>query len=277
MDPTLVGVIIGSVLSFLGTSIGQLLNIRRDGNQWEREQLARERELVREEERRRRVEEQEAKARLREIYQECIQALSTIVADQREQLKLSAEERSEIFRTANRWLSLLSLHRQAHYSSSNDSFFRDFDLFVSDANYYARDLRNTVMELAMTDLELFPDAILEVERPDAKTFQMAIDDDFRKEQLLEGIELPRIHSFQCSLSSLKPSQREILWDMYFPTRGRLPERLVLYTPAYDESTKELKPQSEQWRGRINPLASSPEEVIDAWEADYELALGAVEV
>lgn len=275
MDPTLVGVIIGSVLSFLGTSINQLLNISRDGKQWEREQEAEERKLVREEEKQRRIEKQEAKARLREIYQESIQALSTIVANQKEALALTPVEKTELFADANRWLSLLSLHRQAFYSSAHDTFHRDFDHFVTEPDFYASYLRNTVIDLAMTDLDLFPDAIQKAEAPDMKFFQMTVADDFRKEQLLAGVEVQRTQSFQCSLASIKPSQREKLWNAYFPSPGRIPERVVLYTPVFDDASKNFNLSVEHWRGSINPNVSSPEEVIDAWEADYEEAIGTI--
>lgn len=267
MDPTLVGVIIGSVLSLAGTFATQWLTMQKEEKHWHRQHEA-------EEEKRIRDEQKACRENLRNMYHNCIRVLSLIVTagSRSASVELTDEERSQLYQEAHKSLTSLSLHLRDSYSSNAlSNFLSEFSIFTEYGDKTdAKDLRNQVIELAMNDKELFPRALLlETEEPADMRIQIQIDNDFRRQQFVEGVELPDSYEFSCDFSDLTTEQRQKLWDTY----EKAPHNLYsLPIPRYDGNKKQIILKGGGWAARLNPLTTDPKEILNAWEADYDKAL-----
>jgi hypothetical protein len=270
MDPTIIGVIIGSLASFLGTFFAQWFTMRREEQQWHRQQEAEEKKQVRE--------EQKAKREaIRDAYHNCIQALSLLIAGKLDNVKLTDEEQLELYREAQKWLTLVALHHRDSYDETGRS-----RTFLTDLRYFTerselgttRPLRDAVIKLAMNDPDLFPDAPIEVPDPSERTITVEIDQEFRRSQFLKGVELPAQYQFAIRIDDLSPEQRRKFWDMYFDkgtnTVGHRFGGLPM--PSYNEKANQVILRGGSWEARIDPLRTEPKDIIRAWELDFEKAL-----
>jgi hypothetical protein len=272
MDSTLVGVIVGSLLSFLGTYAGHWFTMRREEKQWHRQQEAEREKRIREA----RKANREA---IRNAYQNCIHTLSLLVATEfnEESLKTADEERLDIYREAHRWLTLVALYlrdREGGGDTGNASFYSTFRHFAETANKHsASSLRDRVIEFALNDRRLFPDAPIQAEDPSERRVMIQIDQAFRRRQFLEGVELPESYEFGIRIEDLTPEQRRKLWDTFFDTYKEVPRRFGgLPVPSYNEEKKQIILRGGNWAARMNPLVSDPKDIIRAWELDYEKSL-----
>ncbi|MDY6994122.1 MAG: hypothetical protein SVR94_16170, partial [Pseudomonadota bacterium] len=136
-----------------------------------------------------------------------------------------------------------------------------------------RRLRDLVLSLLMTDKELFPNFpdINEKETYDI-CISIKFDEEFRREQFLDGIDIPQNYSFKIKIDELTTKQRMLLWDLYYDSYHELPKRLEgLSLPTYDEKNKKINLGGKSWAARINPYVSERKEIMNAWQTDYENA------
>jgi hypothetical protein len=271
MDSTLVGVIIGSLLSFFGTYIGHWFTMRREEKQWKRQQEA---------EREKRIREAQKANResIRDAYQNCIHTLSLLVTAEfnEKSIKVADEERLDLHREAHKWLTLVALYQRDREGdgSIDESFYSEFDRFAEEADKYsARSLRDQVIKFALNDRRLFPDVPAQTKDPSERKVKIKIDQEFRRCQFLEGVELPESYEFGFHITDLTPEQRRKLWEIFFDTYKKVPHRFGgLPIPSYDEEKKQIILRGGSWTARMNPLAGDPKDIIRAWELDYEQAL-----
>jgi hypothetical protein len=266
IEPTLLGVIIGSGLSLVGNFLTQWATIWKEERQWKRQQAAEEKKMHR-------LETKEKIRSIKNIYQNCISRLSLLVAIGEKQLEISNEELMKIHQEAVEWLALLSLHHRDLNSDNMPNLSREIHDFCEDASGEARFLLPQINKFAMEDKFLFPGAEIKKSDPKVRRVQMNIDETFRRQQAIEGIELGQSHVFECNISILSNSQREKLWDMHYESRKSIPPIIHLSVPKFDERLKIIALKGPGiWTGKLNPHITPPEEIFNAWEKDYNDAL-----
>lgn len=276
MDSTLLGVIIGSGMTFAGGFLNQLLSTYKEKKQWDRQRTS-----AKEDKREEII--QKEKEYLRELYYKCLLSLSVYISKENENAKEEKKvDLSEYRKEAHHWLSLLSLRwRDTKLEELVDNFLDDYD---SDT------LRKYVLELAKKEQSFFhsnsevsDDNSIETETSqqsnDNKTITIGIDNDFRKQHIIEtGEELPKSYQFECKLTELKPIHREKLVDIYFKNQWTIPIESQLNVPmcvqtgtsvSNNEQKKIMNIRYELWKAKLNPLKMNSSEILDCWVKDYD--------
>jgi hypothetical protein len=260
IDSALVGVIIGSLLSLASNFVVQLLSIKKEERQWERQQRAEDKKRTLDEERQR-IE------KTRQIYHNCISRLSLIESSKSDMSELSNEKLQVLNQETIEWLSLLSLHQRDLYEENRHSLHTLFRDFVSQPKAFAGIVLQEVYKLAMSDKVLFPNVAFKTRDPNRKRVQLNIPQNFRREQIVSGIELKPSYMVEVDISKLKPSQREKLWDQ---NNNQIPDAIHLRLPQFNERTKQIELRGQvSWEASINPNETSIEEIFDRWEQDYD--------
>ena len=264
LDPGLVGVVIGSLLSLVGNIATQWFSTRKEEKQWQREQDAEVTKQMRDDENQR-IEN------IRNIYHNCIRSLSIIQASKSEGFKISDDEIARVNQEAFEWLSMLSLHHNEVYGESIFNFHTKFKNFLDRPNFYSSTLLNEVYELAMLDKTLFPQSKIKNNQFDDKKFklQLEINRDYIRKKMIEGVILKDSYTLDFEISQIKESHRKKIWDLY----SGIPQRIILSLPSYNKEKKMIEFRaSGPWKGRVNPNEESLEEIFDEWEKDYDIAL-----
>lgn len=135
-------------------------------------------------------------------------------------------------------------------------------------------MKDYLYKYALEDKLFFPN--IEFKKKDStklnkKSIGISTDPKFRKEEFIKGVEVPSNLGFDCDLKQLSDSQRQKLWDSVGENNLRN-NRISLRTPKYNNQNKQLSLDGAYWQARINPLTSTPEEIFNAWEIDYDKAL-----
>jgi hypothetical protein len=275
MDSTALGVIIGSAVTFLSTFVSHWFTQRREERLWLRQQEAVEKERIRDE-------KQKEKEQLQEIYQKCLRSLSTIVAAHQANLTLSDEKRLQRLEETYNWLNLLSLTHQNKDKKEVLEFDTCLNNFTQDSNkYVAESLLESIAILARKDEVLYPEVSTSVSESTANSGDKAviidINSEFRRQQLIEGIELPLAYRFYFTLLNLSKTQREKLAIIYFESHKTIPDEVVLYLPYYHEKSKKIFFNRSPYRLKMNPLTAEPKGIFNAWESAFDKALLEAEV
>lgn len=269
MDSTLLAVLIGALASIPGTLLTHWFTSRKEDKRWKRQQETEQRKLARDEERSR-------KQHLQELYQNCIYFLSLLVTDEAtEQIaKMAQDDRLRVYHDAQRWLTLLSLHQQKTYYVGGPTFHYYLKQFTEHSTGSAAKLREEVLKLVMDDIELFPKPIEEAQKinetkqPVEKRVKFQIDEEFRRQQLLKGVQLPLSFVFTCKLSTFTPGQRKKLLDMYFDTNKDIPSDFSLLLPIFHTRLKRIVLGGATWKAQLNPYQAKPQEILKEWERAY---------
>lgn len=278
-------VLLGSVAGATATLIGSLINSWYSSSQakaqWDRQQDAEEKNWTREsqkvEENRVREERTRYVQEIRHLYQRCIKSLSALAAaeDQDSQVKLTDDKRLALVEEVHDAISALVL-RRPHI---NPSKLNNFNGFTTSPGSNAVDLRDEILAMAQLDPDLFaqktkiaaPSPKELVDRKGIHRIDFHIDEDFRREQLVKGVELPRRSSIECTLQELTSGQREKLLDAHFKSNFNIPSLLQLNLPMLTNN-KTVDLLSNRWKARLNPHTATPQEILAQWEADYEAAM-----
>lgn len=258
-------VVVSSLLTFLGSLLNSWLTGRREAKQWTRQQKADEAKSLREE-------KLEEKKQRRLIAHNVLARLSHLMSiDETETPELQAQ-RSSLVTEAITELTHLSIQYHTSENSKVLEFDKSLKSFIhSPSRFTTGLLRDAVSALIMEDKILFPEGVplIETKVPEEKPkepalhFAMQIDDDFRREQVInEGIPVPRIYNFASPLSQLTQSQRELLADIYFSQHREIPGVVNLPMPT------PTSPGDGRWRGKINPTEDNHADVLKLWEQDY---------
>lgn len=265
MDSTIVGVIIGSGLSLLGNAINQVFLSWKEQKQWKNQQSAEQMSWSRNE-------QKKEKEYLREIYQHSLRSLSVFIAfaDQAKEDE-EKQKRLELIDEIHKWVTMLLLR---HSSSSLDRALTSFTTWPDDDE--ARKLRNEIIKLSEREEGFFINELrkqtenIEIRTdPDIRKIQITIDNEYRKQQIIEGVEISQGYTFTIGLSEMSKSQREKLTDIFFQSRNTIPDNFNLYIPVYNQGAKQINMQGKQWQAKLNPQQTKPNEILNSWEIDFE--------
>lgn len=270
LDPTLIGVIIGSSLSLFGNILTQYFATKKEDRQWERQRLSSK------EEREEKNKEHEIK-HLRELYHNCVLSLSVYMMHTQKKTNSNDEEipsHIEEIKEVYHWLSLLLLrHPHKKLSQLIDSFLHHPD------DYYAEQLRKYVLELVEHEKVLdSPDRIKEslssdkqqAEKGRIVTFK--ISDNYLREQMVAGVELPQSHYYSYEFDQIKEVHRDRLLQIYFQTSKKIPQNSQLSLPVHRSGAKQIQYQGKPWEAELNPFTSNVNEVLDLWCKAYDQSL-----
>jgi hypothetical protein len=267
-------VALGSFLTFLGGVINNWFASRRETKQWLRQQNA--------DQNKRRHEERKAeRERRREIYLNSLTCLTSLRSANEDETPLPPEELRKRVEETLKWLNQLSLPYRVNESEQVSKFHTQLELFIDNPLSEASDMKAVVTELAMTDRTLFPSgpkeepkmltATGDLPNEETITFQMDVNDDFRKQQIKNAILVPQTHIFTLQLSDLTEQQRELLAEIYFPNHKRIPATIQLPMPSAKLNTNYPYLMGSNWKARCNPHTTKPNELLNLWEQDYKEA------
>lgn len=164
MDGAFLPFLIGGLVTLGGTYLANYFTLRREREQWERQQRVEREKLGREERER-------AREQLREIYSNCIRGLSTYLdapsypdeddydmttSEGRKQYQQDWEARAEIrnkyYVEAQHWLWLLSINLEDVEEDELSKFNEELRLFIEDRG--VNELREIILSLARNDSRL---------------------------------------------------------------------------------------------------------------------------
>ncbi|MBN7827775.1 hypothetical protein [Bowmanella dokdonensis] len=268
LDPTLIGVIIGSFLSLIGNVLTQHFSIKKEERQWERQRVSSK------EEREEKSKEHEIE-HLRELYHNCVLSLSVYMTHaQKNTNEEETTKNIEEIRDIHHWLSLLLLrHPHKRLSQLIDSFLHHPD------DYYAEQLRKYVLELVEHEKVLdSPDRIKESLSSDkqqaekGRTVTFKISDNYRREQMVAGVELPQSHYYSYKFDQIKEAHRDRLLQIYFQTSKKIPQNSQLSLPVHRPGAKQIQYQGKAWEAELNPFTSNVNDVLDIWCKAYDQSL-----
>lgn len=256
----MLGVALGTVLSTLGSLLTQFLSHQREDRKWVRERAAHsEDQALRQE-----IEERD---NLRELYHQCVLSLSVYLTHARKRNGDQQPDLTESLAEVHQWLSLLAIrHPSKEFLSMIDNFLDDPDEF------YADKLRKYVLALAKVETRLFgADASMEEfeddDKPTPDTMSFIIDPEFRKLQMLDGVELPRVYQAEYDFKTLPREHKQRILDIYFHATKPLPKNIQLNLPVHTPNAKHLSHKI--WEAKMDPSKSNLNDVLDAWGKEYD--------
>jgi hypothetical protein len=271
MDSTILGVIIGAVLSWPI----QLLGMFREERQWQRQQQA--------EEQKRLAETFKAdREHLREAYQNATRALSLMIELNSENSGVRATDAEVVQFRDETYKSLAELDIWLNAPGTpnyvNGGWFRQIlDQFLSNPQDEALVLRKVIGYVLQSDERLVQQSPKADSKPtrsiakgdfEPRQITVVIDTDFRQQEFIRGHELPELYTFDCDLSELTPSQRRKILEINSEVYNQPPD----FTLAPTSFTLKLTASSaggNAWKARLNPTKASRKKLFAAWEADYD--------
>jgi hypothetical protein len=259
-----IGVVIGSGLSLFGTMLSQIILSRKEQKQWENQQNAEKTAWTRNE-------QKKEKEYLREIYQNSLRSLSVFIALENQKEESKGQQKIDAINEVHKWVTMLLLrHSDSKLDNAINSFTSDPDKYEADT------LRNEIIELSNREegffLNQLNDKSEKIETPvdqDIRLIKMIVDDNFRKQQLIDGVELPQRYEFKLKLSNMSNSQREKLAEIFFQTHKTIPSQLNLYLPVLNKGVKQINMSGKQWQAQLNPKTTEPESILSCWENDFD--------
>jgi hypothetical protein len=274
----LTGVIIGASIAAFVALVGHVVNVfntwltsKKETEQWRRQQNA-------DRDKRRHEEKKADRERRREIYLNSLTCLTQLMSANEGKTPLPPEELRKRVEETLKWLNLLSLPYRVDENAKVEVFHVRLEEFIGSPLGNAGEMKEAVADLAMTDKTLFPNApeepeITTIEKPSQETitFQMAVDDEFRKEQIIKGVVVPQSNTFTFSLADLSEDQRELLANIYFFSYKTIPHTIQLPMPSSKPNPTHPYSSGLAWKGRCNPVTTSPTEMLKMWETDYREA------
>lgn len=282
MNDAVLGVIIGAVVTIVGTLINHWFTLHREKVQWLRQQKAEEEKWSRiekaKEKERVRQQKQKQEKHIRELYQRSLQSLSALSAQDSgdTEFLIQGDKRLTLIEEAYKSVSALAI-------SNPDTLEKDPD-FSTYLNRFSQNPDSWITRLRETIYKFFPKDGKLVRKPEEKhtestgeeyTIQtyISISNNFRKEQLMQGEFVPSGFSITHDFRKLTQSQRRKLVDTHFEKHNHsLPKNVSLYLPSYNPTSKKIYLENTRWVASLNPKTSTPEEIFNAWESDYDLAL-----
>ena len=258
-----IGVVIGSALSLFGTVLSQIILSRKEQKQWENQQKAEKTAWER-------SEQKKEKEYLREIYQNSLQALSIFISIENQKEETKGQQQFEVIEEIHKWVTKLLLRH------SNPKLYSAFNEFANDPDEYeAKGLIKQIIELSnqeesffLKQLNTVPEKTEKSTNPDLRNIHIVIDDNFRKQQIIDGVEIPQRNEIKIKLSEMSNSQREKLTEIYFKHNKTIPLILRLYLPIHDARANQIQIRGKEWQAKINPACTGPCDILTLWEEDY---------
>jgi len=266
-----IGVIIGGIITIAGNIINNHYSLKKQKEQFKSEQEAKQKEWLRNE-------HKAESEKLRNVFQNAHLTISTFIASEfigSEQKnvndKVDSEKKVQLVREVLESFSLITLR----YPSDSE-LLQKLEGFIMDPDEYrALELRDKLKEIVLREGDFFletPDVSSVEESDDEKNrkIHFRVDDEYRKKQLIEGIEIEQSQSKKFNVSELTKSQREKLVKAYFG--NALPTNITLRLPTFNETNGEIVFNQTKWEAKINPMDLDASEIISSWEDDFEEAL-----
>ena len=258
---TLFGVLMGSGLSLIGSILTQYLSNRKDAQQWDREQAAKnhERDLERE------IKKDEE---LEALYHQCIGCLSVYIATIHPNSKVTNADLSSLTKDVHNSLSKLVVKHP------DEILLRALDNFLSypDAGEANR-IRKYILEIIKKDYR--PENSVDVNDNAPVTISEAqrvitfpIDKEFQKSLMTQGVELPNNFKLKYETQDLLPKYREKLLEIYFPSHRKIPDQAALMLPT-KQGRATVVTYTKIWEAKVNPFDVGLNGVLDEWAADFE--------
>lgn len=218
-----------------------------------------------------RNEQKKEKEYLREIYQNSLRALSVFIALENQKEESNGQQKIEAINEVHKWATMLLLrHSDSKLANALSSFTTDPD------EYWANLLKKEIIELSAREEGFFinqlNDKSEKIETPvdqDLRLITISVDDNFRKQQLIEGVEIPQRYEFKFKLSKMSNSQRKKLAEIFFQNHKSIPSQLILYLPAHYQGAKQINMSGKQWQAQLNPKTTEPENILNCWEYDFD--------
>jgi hypothetical protein len=263
--------LIGALIVVLTTQIKDFFEHRRsrqkEAEQWERQKEA-------EESRRKREEATAERQLVRDIYHKCISRLSLIISINLEKSEMGQEEKLGLYKDTLEWLSLLVLYKSDLGENEQRRFQQAIGDFTMNPAMYALFLLDDVKAMAMSERILAPGRPEPKEKnPSERSMQVWLDESFRRTMAIEGKELQTGYRVNWDFRTITPSQRQKLWDMYYPRGQNVPSTIELALPMFDNNTQQVILKGPKtWKAKLDLTACSAQEIFNAWEVDFEEAL-----
>ena len=259
-----IGVVIGSALSLLGTVLSQIILSRKEQKQWENQQAAEKIAWTRNE-------QKKEKEYLRKIYQNSLRAVTLFISLENQKEELKAHQKLEAINETHKWATKLLLrHSDSNLDNALISFAYDPDENRADK------LRKVIIELSEREEDFFVYQLNnkseKIETPvdqDLRLIKISVDDNFRKQQLIEGIEIPQKYEFLFKLSKMSNCQRKKLTEIFFQYHKSIPNQLILYLPVHNKGAKQINMSGKQWQAQLNPKMTDLETILNCWENDFD--------
>ena len=260
-----IGVVIGSGLSLFGTVLSQIILSRKEQRHWKNQQVAEKAAWNRNE-------QKKEKEYLREIYQNSLRSLSVFIAleDQKEK-EAKGLQNIEVINDVHKWVTMLLLR---HSNSDLDDALNSFITWPEERE--AMDLRKEIIQLSNSEEGFFlnelkdqPKKSKESTDPDIRTIHIAINNDFRKQQLIEGVEISQNYQFEFKLSTMSKSQREKLSEIFFNSHKTIPRNFSLSLPVDTKGAKQIHMSGKPWQAALDPNTTEPEVILSRWEKDFD--------
>lgn len=259
-----IGVVLGSGLSLFGTILSQIILSRKEQRQWENQQVAEKTAWTRNE-------QKKEKEYLREIYQNSLRSLSVFIALENQKEETKGQQKLELIDEIHKWATMLLLrHSESKLDNALSSFTSDPD------EYSAKNLREEIVELSNREEGFFINNLnYKSEKnetcvdPDLRLIKISIDDNFRKQQLIDGVEIAQRYEFNFKLSKMAKSQREKLAEIFFQNHKTIPSQVILYLPVHNKGVKQLNMSGKQWQAQLDPNTTKPESILSCWEKDFD--------
>jgi hypothetical protein len=148
------GVVIGGMLTAVGSLLGHIFVMHKEAKQWLRQQEADERKRIQES-------ESLERERLRSAYTRCLCALSLLDAiemgDEDRKVSVTTEEMARILEEAQASLAMLLLYNpKSDDEPEVERFYKTADEFSRKPGFLASVLRRHLLKLAAHDRRLFP-------------------------------------------------------------------------------------------------------------------------
>ena len=256
----MLGVILGTGLSTIGSLFTQFLTNRRDEKKWERERAAQKEDKAF-------ASEVADREDLVELYHQCVNTLSTFITCAQNKAGEAEPDVTQPLADVHQWLSLLAIrHPTKEFLEKIDDFLE------SPLKIFADRLRKHVLDLAKADAQRFgeyvyADEIEDDNQPTQTSIQFIIESDFRKLQMLDGLDLPRVYRTQYDFMALSREHRQRILDLFFDAKKTLPNTIQLHIPAHSPNSPGLG--RKVWEAKIDPNKSNLNDVLDVWAKEYD--------
>jgi len=278
MESTLLGVVIGSSVTFLGTFVSHAFTLAKEIRLWKLQQKS-------ESEKRNREDRKKQEKNIKDAYYNCINNLSLLVAsksENTEDIELDKEKFIKAYEDSLKYLTILSLHNRDRLLEEDNSKFLDDLKYYRNSfeKYTAQRLLKEVNNLAINDNLLFDIPIKSNEQNKSKDiykFKCFVSQNLRKKCFIKGVILNSSYSFQLELSSISNSQRKLLWELHFqPPSSTLPNDIGHLKLPSIGNKKDISPQGANWEIDFNPIELDEKIILQKWENDCKKILKKLE-
>jgi hypothetical protein len=253
----LIGVLIGSVMTFVGNILREFLAARKDTLQWKNQRIA----LKEDRDETRRNEE---RTYATNVYHQCIHRLSHLVSFYSKNKDDNSQQILDLIQEANEWVALFCIR---NFDNQTQELV---DCFIRSPRSYCDDLRCHIIELIKRDECILSGSPREISKgKGVSRVSFRIDKEFQRETLIDGVILPTSECIAYNWEQLKRSHRECLVKVFFNPERKIPVEANLFVPSFNPRVGKVEYQRKNWEAKINPLNCSVLQIFDSWVADFQ--------